>query len=78
MATCLDPNPATCCQACRADTDLLLAAYNSTNRVGCQERCRMVAGCQNWTWWADTAACQLFSACREDTDRCTYCQTGVR
>ena len=63
-------------KACSADS--LLATFNDTNSVGCQERCVLVSGCQNFTWWSDSSSCQLFSSCEKSTqEKCDMkCKSG--
>ena len=64
-------------QACLVDGSVL-GVYNDTNRVGCQERCRLEQQCGMWTWWGDSDRCQLFRQCQDSNQECSDCLTGNR
>ena len=64
-------------QGCEVQGDNLLAEHTATNRVGCVERCYQHDRCQQWTWWADSQRCQLFSVCPARV-QCQDCLRGDR
>lgn len=67
------------------EEDNLITQFGDTsNPVGCAERCSQSNSCQQWTWWDGKSIygntsnlCQLFTHCQL-TPNCTNCYSGPR